>query len=184
MPGFMELKSGDWTIKAIFASVFLVIVGGVFTIYHEIKGEGTGPVEYDIMLKCNNPDCDYVATVSNQDYEKMRADRDQQWQQEFKQNNPPGTPLPGVMDMMMTPEEMGPGAIIGQWGKPGWPLICPKCGQQTVFEAMQCKKCEKIFYPFNQQGQWDDTCHDPSCGYSDLDFRRQEAKRKKQAEEK
>jgi len=44
------------------------------------------------------------------------------------------------------------------------PMKCPKCGEDSVFAAVKCEKCGKVFFPGAVEGQFDDKC--PGCGYS------------------
>jgi phage FluMu protein Com len=44
------------------------------------------------------------------------------------------------------------------------PLKCPKCGENSVFAAIKCEKCGKVFFPGTVEGQFDDKC--TGCGYS------------------
>ena len=46
----------------------------------------------------------------------------------------------------------------------GVPMKCPKCSEDSVFRAMKCEKCGKVFFPGTVEGKAEDTC--PSCGYS------------------
>ena len=44
------------------------------------------------------------------------------------------------------------------------PMKCPKCNEDSVFKAMKCEKCGKVFFPGTVEGKAEDTC--PACGYS------------------
>jgi hypothetical protein len=44
------------------------------------------------------------------------------------------------------------------------PMKCPKCNEASVFAAMKCEKCGKVFFPGTVEGKPEDTC--PGCGYS------------------
>jgi phage FluMu protein Com len=44
------------------------------------------------------------------------------------------------------------------------PMKCPKCNEDSVFKAMKCEKCGKVFFPGTVEGKAEDTC--PGCGYS------------------
>jgi ribosomal protein L40E len=56
------------------------------------------------------------------------------------------------------------------------PLICEKCGEQSVFRAMQCKKCGKIFFMEAVSEDYPDKC--PECGYSRIEELRSKRKLK------
>jgi hypothetical protein len=44
------------------------------------------------------------------------------------------------------------------------PLICEKCGQESVFRAEKCEKCGRIFFSGAVPNDFLDRC--PDCGYS------------------
>jgi hypothetical protein len=44
------------------------------------------------------------------------------------------------------------------------PMKCPKCKEDSVFKAMKCEKCGKVFFPGAVEGKAEDTC--PGCGHS------------------
>ena len=44
------------------------------------------------------------------------------------------------------------------------PVKCEKCGEESVFAAIKCEKCDKIFFPGTVEGKYEDKC--PECGYS------------------
>jgi hypothetical protein len=44
------------------------------------------------------------------------------------------------------------------------PMKCPKCNEDSVFKAMKCEKCGKVFFPGSVEGKAEDTC--TGCGYS------------------
>jgi hypothetical protein len=44
------------------------------------------------------------------------------------------------------------------------PMKCPKCNEDSVFKAVKCEKCGKVFFPETIEGKAEDTC--PGCGYS------------------
>jgi predicted RNA-binding Zn-ribbon protein involved in translation (DUF1610 family) len=44
------------------------------------------------------------------------------------------------------------------------PMKCPKCNEDSVFKAMKCEKCGKVFFPGTVENKPEDTC--PGCGYS------------------
>jgi len=42
-------------------------------------------------------------------------------------------------------------------------FLCPKCGKETLMQAVQCPKCDTVFIIIRGRGvQFDDTC--PNCG--------------------
>ena len=46
----------------------------------------------------------------------------------------------------------------------GIPMKCDKCQELSVFTAIKCEKCGKVFFPGAAEGQYEDKC--PGCGYS------------------
>ena len=44
------------------------------------------------------------------------------------------------------------------------PLVCEKCGKESVFRAEKCEKCGKIFFSGAVPNDFSDRC--PDCGYS------------------
>ncbi len=44
------------------------------------------------------------------------------------------------------------------------PLVCEKCGQESVFRAEKCEKCGKVFFSDSVPNDFPDRC--PECGYS------------------
>jgi DNA-directed RNA polymerase subunit M/transcription elongation factor TFIIS len=43
---------------------------------------------------------------------------------------------------------------------------CPKCGEESLLDAIKCEKCGKIFFPNTVAGDIRDRC--PECGYSKI----------------
>ena len=52
------------------------------------------------------------------------------------------------------------------------PLVCEKCGQESVSRAVKCKKCELIFF-YGTSTDFPDRC--PECGYSSVEEREKTA---------
>lgn len=44
------------------------------------------------------------------------------------------------------------------------PMKCQKCQEPSVFAAIKCEKCGKVFFLGTVEGQYDDKC--PGCGFS------------------
>jgi phage FluMu protein Com len=44
------------------------------------------------------------------------------------------------------------------------PVKCPKCTEDSVFAAIKCEKCGKVFFASTVEGPYDDKC--PACEYS------------------
>ena len=54
------------------------------------------------------------------------------------------------------------------------PMKCPKCNEDSVYKAMKCEKCGKVFFPGTVGGKATDTC--PGCGHSPSEAAAQNAK--------
>ena len=52
------------------------------------------------------------------------------------------------------------------------PMVCPKCGQKSVFEAIKCPKCGNVFFAGNP-GDLPDRC--PKCKFSQIEESRKQA---------
>jgi len=50
-------------------------------------------------------------------------------------------------------------------------FICPKCGEESAYQARKCPKCETVFIPDFGSGDFADRC--PECGYSAIEERRE-----------
>jgi len=58
------------------------------------------------------------------------------------------------------------------------PLVCEKCGEESVFQAVKCPKCEVVFFRGAAgRGEFADKC--PECGYSRSAELRKQAKGEK-----
>jgi ribosomal protein L40E len=51
-------------------------------------------------------------------------------------------------------------------------LICEKCGEESIYKAFKCIKCETVFEGNIKRGDFADRC--PKCGYSDIKIKREE----------
>jgi hypothetical protein len=52
------------------------------------------------------------------------------------------------------------------------PLTCKKCGENSVYRAFKCPKCEHMFF-YGKTGDFDDRC--PKCGFSKMEDDRKKA---------
>jgi hypothetical protein len=57
------------------------------------------------------------------------------------------------------------------------PMICEKCAEPSVYEAIKCEKCELVFEPGAVPNDIKDRCPGPNCGYS----KREEERRLREA---
>ena len=83
------------------------------------------------------------------------------------------------MDFEMTTEEyreqMMQGGMMGPGPMAQAPIECPECSMQSAFRAMKCKECETIFMQDYSSGDFPDRC--PECEYSDIEARRDKARK-------
>ena len=187
MPNMDEIISGHWSVKALTASVILMIVGMVGS----MLGPGEAAYSTDTPLKCMNPECDYAEVFSLDDFNTLRDQYHQQWvadpaNAEMLQYLT-STMTMGMPMMMDGPEGMGNpddmirfawgGSMFTPQGELPMPLPCPKCGQKMVLRAIQCPECGEIFKVSNDP-KYTDKC--PKCGFS----RQEERAKEKQAEKK
>lgn len=184
MPSFLEIKSGDWTVKALFVSVAIVLVGGVLTIYYETAG--TSGRAGDIAIKCVSEGCTYSAAITPEEFKALSKVRETEFREKIKAENPDWSPqqmLPGMMGMpggMQVSPEMVEELILFPWGNPGYPLICSVCGNETLYKATKCENCGEIFMP-NHEERYADKC---KCGYSKMEERAKERKARKAKKKK
>ena len=83
------------------------------------------------------------------------------------------------MDFELSTEEYREQIIQGGMMGPGpmaqMPTECPECGMRSAFRAVCCKKCEVVFMRDYSSGDFPDRC--PECDYSDIEVRREEARK-------
>jgi len=177
MPGFTEIATGHWSLKGLVVSTVLVLVGGALTIYHQVAGTTGAGGSAKIVFKCVNPKCGFVKEYSSEGYSKLIQKANEEW---MKQQGieVPKSPQGQPMDPMMM-GMMGMGMMLPPWGQPGYPLVCPKCGERTFYRHIKCAKCGALFMEDYEKNP-PDKC--PKCGYSRIEERRKEARAKKQAE--
>jgi len=180
MSGFIDFKSADWSVWGMYGSAFLVVVGFGLVIKNTLVQPPTEfPARY---LKCSAETCDYAATMTYEECEELAAEN-----YEMMKVNDPDTAnmlMEGLRSGPFGGRMMGPSAggdpeaqtkmletmIISQWGNPqsrGYPFACPSCQQETVYKAMNCTKCELIFFKgIAQDPRYADRCPDAKCAFS------------------
>ncbi len=184
MSAMTDVRTDDWTMWGIAGCALLTLVGLVMVMADTFGGNSSGP--RDRIVKCKNSDCDFDASWSPQEvndrarerFEQIRAENPEMAQQMLHQI------AYQLMEAPIAPgsnaEEMMEQALLGSWGSPQFPPLaftCPKCGQHAVYNAYQCPKCDKIFFPDMSPGGTGDKC--PKCGYSKREEYLQERKSKK-----
>ena len=61
-------------------------------------------------------------------------------------------------------------------------LECKDCGEESVFLAIKCEKCGKVFFEGDARidGAFSDTCPDTDCGFSKRKEKRDNLRKKRQ----
>ena len=107
-------------------------------------GFDTIPDDRMTWLKCRNPACQYEYQVPVKEYYNDRGD---------------------AMRKMLRSD------TTGMEFTPA--LTCPKCGQESVYEAVKCPNCELVFEKGSVPRDFEDRC--PKCGYSQIEENRKKA---------
>ena len=47
-------------------------------------------------------------------------------------------------------------------------LVCSKCSEHSVYRAVKCPKCQKVFF-YGASESYPDKCLEPECGYSAIE---------------
>lgn len=179
MPGFAEIASGHWSLKGLVASMVLVLVGGIMTIYYQVAGTSVGTSGSGLIpLKCVNENCGYLIEVDGKKYAEIIQKANNDWMQANGVEIPkPGDPGAGMGPM----GPMGMGMAMPQWGQPGteYGLPCPKCAENSMYRHIKCAKCGEIFLEDFEQSPFD-KC--PKCGYSASEERRKQRTEEKKSE--
>lgn len=174
MPKFFELQTGDWKTKALLVCVVLVLIGFGGIMHKQFAPPpGAGPV----LLKCQNPECDSEAIeLTQKEFMEMTTARNKEYMEEMGIEVPEmpegAPPMPEMMPGMGMP---GMGMMM-QWGRPGFPLKCPTCGENSLYKVDKCKECGALFMP-DYTVFPPDKC--PECGYSRSEERRKELQQEK-----
>ena len=83
------------------------------------------------------------------------------------------------MDFELSSEEYSKQIMQGGMMGPGpmaqTPIECPECSMRSAFRAVKCKKCETVFMQDYTSGDFPDRC--PKCDYSDIEVRRNKARK-------
>ena len=54
------------------------------------------------------------------------------------------------------------------------PLVCDKCGEESLYRAEKCPKCELVFELRSSGAGFLDRCPNPDCGFSQMEETRSE----------
>jgi len=141
--------------KVTMVVLILLSLGLAYAIYHQLTKSAVIQSVDEIVLKCANPNCDYEKGITREEF-RIWVRRDFE---KFMQANP---------SRRLT-EEQKQELLLRDLGskRTGLGLTCPECGQETVFKAIQCEKCRKIFFPGAKKGAVYDKC--PECGFSKIE---------------
>ena len=185
MPSFFEIRTGDWTVKALYASFALVVIGGIFSIVDVFRGTQYAPG--DVILKCNAGQCNYGEEKEHSAFKEMTKALDEEYFNKVAAEDP------DLAERLKKSREYqtafgGPDMALAQlmptWGynDARWALTCPKCSERSVYRAMKCPECKEVFFRGDAGDQrFADRCPNPDCKYSRQEERRKEyeAERKK-----
>jgi len=170
MPGFTEIKTGNWTVKAMLISLAAALVGGAFTLYHAVAGPDFDIEVPEKVLLCAGPEgCGYTESVNIEKFNEIKNQANQALLADLAASDPQKEVILRKLidDPLSDPID---GLSLPDWGSAQYPLTCPKCGKKTFLSAFKCKQCGEVFIPFDQRGKFDDKC--PKCGYSQSAERR------------
>ncbi len=175
MAGLSEIVAGHWSLKGLVASMILVFVGLAMTIYNQFSGGSQSQGAISVTLKCVNPSCPNVQTMTSESFRELTNQKTQEWMQLNNISIPEGGM--GPEGMMMDPMMMG---MMPTWGQGQWPLPCPQCQQNSFYIHLTCPKCSEIYMENLQDTSTPDKC--PKCHYSRIEERRKERQDKKKAD--
>jgi len=99
-----------------------------------------------------------MTNQQNKSYIQFVAQRDPQKAEKLRQlmDNP---------DLAMDPMSRREIDVsLPSWGTRDWPLSCPACKKNTLFNTIQCPECEEIFLGQSEKGLPIRTC--PKCKYN------------------
>jgi predicted Zn-ribbon and HTH transcriptional regulator len=57
------------------------------------------------------------------------------------------------------------------------PLVCEKCGEESVYQAVKCEKCALVFERGWKRGDYEDRC--PDCDFSKIEEMREKRREEK-----
>jgi hypothetical protein len=171
MPGFFEIKKGDIATIGLLISAVVTLFGFAMTVYYEMGGGPSGGGGRDeVVLKCAAEGCTHEEVIPREEYQERAQVRQEEWKAMLEAKGVDPKSMTMGMGMM---GPMGPGGEGGEmqeplmpWGNPPqWAMKCPTCGQDALFFAIKCEKCDKIYFEgTDQEAEYSDTC--PDCGHS------------------
>jgi len=164
MSGFFELREGARK-KIILIVVLLLLAGGI-TIYFQ-RDRLSSPDVTGFALKCRA--CGYAEIVSEEQFHAMTNQQNESYIQKVAQRDPEKAGK--LRQLMENPDQaedpMSRREIdvsLPSWGARDWPLPCPECKKNALFNAIKCPNCGEIFLGENERGRPIRIC--PKCKYN------------------
>ena len=163
MSGFFTIQEGARKKIILIAALFLL--AAAITIVNLRRGSSSA--EAGIALKCRA--CDHADIVTDEQFQTMINQQNESYIQLVAQRDPPKAEklrqLVENPDQAMNPmsrREMD--VSLPPWGTRNWPLPCPQCNQNALFNAIKCPDCEEIFFGDCENGYPIRVC--PKCKYN------------------
>ena len=177
MAGYNDTKSNGWVLPAMYASLAVAVVGGILS----IANSGGGGVSGERDFKCRK--CGEVISMSMDEFVAKQNEENLAFIDNLAKTNPQqAEAMRKIMDGGVEMVEMR--AALPSWGTVRWPFECDSCGERTVISARKCSKCGEIFCPYDEQGNYNDKCTNPKCGYSVVAERKAKMKKDRQGKRK
>lgn len=166
MAGYDDTNSNRWVLPAMYASLAVAVIGGLISIAN--SGGGSG-ISGDRYFKCL--ECGHVISMSIEESMAKQKEENLAFIEKLAQTNPKqAEAMRKIMDGEV--EMMAMRAALPSWGTFRWPFECDSCGERRMISARKCPKCGEVFCPYNEQGNYNDKCTNPKCGYSAAEERK------------
>jgi len=178
MAGFLDIKSGGWVLPAMYASLAVAAVGGILSL---MNTGGVGGGSDERYFKCRK--CGEVISMSIDEFVAKQNEENQAWIDQLAQKNPKQAEAMRKI-MESSGEMMEMRAALPSWGTVRWPFKCPKCGERAMISAHKCSKCGEVFCPYDAQGNYNDKCPNPKCGYSASEERKAKVRKDRKGKKK
>ena len=178
MAGYNDTKSNGWVLPAMYASLAVAVVGGILSIANSGGGGGISGDRYFRCLKCG-----HVISMGTEEFMAKQKEENLAFIDNLAKTNPQqAEAMRKIVDGGVEMMEMG--AALPSWGTVRWPFECDSCGERTMISARKCSKCGEIFCPYDEQGNYNDKCTNPKCGYSVVAERKAKMKKDRQGKRK
>lgn len=116
---------------------------------------GTSTADTGIALKCRS--CGHAETFTEEQFQAMTNRQNELFIQKVAQRDPQKAEK--LRQLMENPDQaMDPmsrreiDVSLPSWGTRDWPLPCPKCKKNALFNAIKCPNCGEIFFGQNENG--------------------------------